>query len=117
MHVDPARRNHQPRGIDLAPSRSLLPADPGDPAFRNGNVTAKCGLAGAIHDRSAPNNDVVHTNLPHGPPRPRRNLFAFDEDRLGGGKRDSWMQYPPLQRDTTPISSIREVGPLLQRTD
>src|SRR5258708_25140260 len=100
VYVDPARRNHQPRGIDLAPSRSLLPANPGDPAFCNGNVAAKCGLAGAIQDRAATNNDVVHANLPHGvaPPRPRRNLFAFDEYRLTVG-RETWargIQYPSL---------------------
>src|SRR6202162_2693623 len=102
VHVNPARRNHQPRGIDLAPGRSLLAADGGDPAFCNGNVAAKSGLAGAIHDRAATNNDVVHANLPHGvaPPKPRRNLFAFDEYRLTVG-RGSWARgwsITPLER-------------------
>jgi hypothetical protein len=60
VHVDPSRRNHQAHGIDLAPGRSLLAADGGDPAFCNGNVAAEGGLAGAIHDRAATNNDVVH---------------------------------------------------------
>ena len=46
-----------------------LTADPGDPAFCNGNIAAECGLAGAIDDRAATNNDVVHSNLPHGPRR------------------------------------------------
>src|SRR5258708_37717216 len=64
VHVDPARRDHQPRGVYLAPGRSLFAADGGDPAFCNGNVTAEGGLAGAIHDRAATNNDVVHANLP-----------------------------------------------------
>src|ERR1700738_2517705 len=118
VHVDPARRNHQPRDIDLAPSRSLLPADPGDPAFCNGNVAAKCGLAGAIHDRAATNNDVVHANLLHGvaPPRPRSNLFAFDEYHLTVG-RETWARASLPCSDTTLISTTREVGRLLQRTD
>src|ERR1700692_3245394 len=98
VHVDPAGRHHQPRGIDLAPGRSLLAADPGDPAFCNGNVAAEGSLAGAIHDRAATNNDVVHAYLPHrvAPPRPRRNLFfSFDEYRLAvGGKPGSWMPSP-----------------------
>src|ERR1700688_32850 len=111
VHVNPARRNHQPRGIDLAPGRSLLPADPGDPAFCNGNVAAKCGLAGAIHDRAATNNDVVHANLPlaAAPPRPRRNLFAFDEYRLTVG-RETWARgcsIPPLQRPYTNFYNTR----------
>ena len=66
MHVDPAGRHHQPIGIDLAPGRSLLAADRGDLAVGNGNVAAKGSPAGAIHDRSATNNDVVHANLPLG---------------------------------------------------
>jgi hypothetical protein len=66
MHVDPAGRHHQPIGIDLALGRSLLAADRGDLAVRNSNVAAECGLAGAIDDRAATNNDVVHANLPHG---------------------------------------------------
>ncbi len=77
VHVDPAGRNHQSRGIDVAPGRSLLAADRGDPAICNGNIPAKGGLTSAIHDRAAANNDVVHTNLPDGvaPPIPRRNLL------------------------------------------
>src|SRR5258708_35336683 len=59
VHIDPARRDHQPRGIDLAPSRSLLSADLGDPAFCNGNVARKGGLAGATHERAAPSNEAV----------------------------------------------------------
>src|SRR4029453_16526297 len=68
------------RGLVVAPPRSLFPADPGDPAFCNGNIAAECGLAGAIDDRAATNNDVVHANLPHGaaPPWPR-DLLSFDE--------------------------------------
>src|ERR1700737_5004859 len=119
VHVDPARRNHQPGGIDLAPSRSLLPADPSDPAFCNGNVAAKCGLAGAIQDRAAANNDVVHANLPYGvaPPRPRKNLF-FVRRISPDSRGETRLADASLPcSDTTPISTTREVGRLLQRTD
>src|SRR4029078_5028455 len=84
---DPARRNHQSRGIDLAPGRSLFPADPGNPAIRNGNVAANCGLAGAVDDLTAANNDVVHAILPGvAQPRPRRSLLLLDEYRLTAGR-------------------------------
>src|SRR5712672_497496 len=87
VHVDPAGRHHQPAGIDLSPGRSLLPADGGDPAFCDGNVAAEGGLAGAIDDRAATNDDVVHANLPPGsrrqdravksaPSSPRRQVRA-----------------------------------------
>src|SRR6202163_1993599 len=97
VHVNPARRNHQPRGIDLAPGRSLLAADPGDPAFGNGNVAAKSGLAGAIHDRAATNNDVVHANLPDGSRR--------------RGRAEPVCVLPCS--DTTSSSTTREVGAVL----
>jgi hypothetical protein len=124
VHVDPARRNHQPRGIDVAPGRSLLAADGGDPAFCNGDVAAECGLAGAIHDRAATNNDVVHANLPNGvsPPRPRRHLLLLIcVRRISPGSRAGNLgvvdevSHPCC--DTTPISTTREVGRTLQRTD
>ena len=101
VHVDPARRNHQPGGIDLAPGRPLLPANGRDPASCNGNIAAEGSLAGAVHDRAATNNDVVHANLPHGlaPPWPRRNLFLFDEYCLTAGRETRARgRSPPLQR-------------------
>src|ERR1700736_165875 len=87
VHVDPARRNHQPRGIDIAPGWSLLSADPGDPAFRNGNVAAECGLAGAIDDCAATNDDVVHAILPGCVRWGRAETFLLlDEYRLTVGQ-------------------------------
>ena len=77
VHVDPAGRDHQPRGIDVAPGRPLLTADGGDPAFCNGNVAAKGSLAGAVHDRAATNDDVVHANLPLGSRRQSRAETCF----------------------------------------
>jgi hypothetical protein len=64
VHVDPAGRNHQSRGIDLASGDSLFSADPSDPTARNCDVAAKCRLAGTIDDGAAANNDIVHANPP-----------------------------------------------------
>jgi hypothetical protein len=60
VHIDPAGRNHQPRGIDLAPSRSLLPTDPSDPTVRDCNVTGESRFAGPIDDGAAANDNFVH---------------------------------------------------------
>src|ERR1700676_2033641 len=121
VHVDPAGRHHQPRGIDLAPGRSLLAADPGDPAFCNGNVAAECGLAGAIHDRAATNNDVVHCQPPawdRAAEAAQKPIFRWTNiaGRSGGKPGLVDAVFVPC-RDTTPISTTREVGRLLLRTD
>src|ERR1700716_769795 len=109
VHVDPARRNHQPRGIDLAPGRSLLSADPGDPAFGNGNVAAECGLAGAIDDCAATNNDVVHAILPGvAPLKPRRDFLSLDEYRLTAGQETRALDASLPCSDTMPIITTRE---------
>ena len=54
MHVDPTRRNHQPGGVDVAPSRPLLAADGGDPTFdqnrRAGFLTRPAGNAVNLED-------------------------------------------------------------------
>src|SRR5579871_4358547 len=87
VHVDPAGRHHQAIGVDLALGGPQLAADSGDLAVSDGDITAEGGLAGAVDDRAATNNDVVHANLPPGGrslPRPRRkgNLGAVDAASL-----------------------------------
>ena len=60
VHVDPARRDHQAVGIDLALAGALLAADRGDAAAIDRNVAGKRGLAGAVNYRAAANDNVVH---------------------------------------------------------
>jgi hypothetical protein len=60
VHVDPAGRNQEATSLNLAPSRSLLPTDSGDPTFGDCNIARKWGLAGSIDDGAAANDDVVH---------------------------------------------------------
>ena len=60
VHVDPAGRDQQAVGVDLAPGRALLAADRGDPAVRDRHVAGERRLAGAVDDGAAANDDVVH---------------------------------------------------------
>ena len=65
VHVDPAGRDQEPIGIDVALGRALLAADRRDAAVRDRNVAGKGRLSGAIDDGAAANDDVVHgTSLP-----------------------------------------------------
>ena len=60
VHVDPARRDHQARGVDLALAGALLAADRGDAAAGDRHVARERRLAGAVDDGAAANDDVVH---------------------------------------------------------
>ena len=60
VHVDPARGDQQPVGVDVALGRALLAADRRDAAVRDRHVAGKCRFAGAIDDLAAANDDVVH---------------------------------------------------------
>ena len=60
VHVDPARRDQQPVGLNLALARTLLAAGAGDHAARNRDIAGEGRLAGPVDDRAAANDDVVH---------------------------------------------------------
>ena len=60
VHVDPAGRDHEAGGVDVAPGRALLAADRRDAAARDRHVAGESRLAGAIDDGAAANDDVVH---------------------------------------------------------
>src|SRR5205807_2618453 len=60
VHVDPARRDQTARGIDVAPGWTLLAADPDDAVARDRHVAGEGGLAGAVDDGAAANDNVVH---------------------------------------------------------
>ena len=60
VHVDPAGRDQQAVGVDVAPGRALLAAHGGDAAVGDRNVAREGCLAGAIDDGAAANDDVVH---------------------------------------------------------
>src|ERR1700760_1117397 len=101
VYVDPPGRHHQPRGIDLAPRGPLLAADSRDPAIRNGNIAAECGLAGAIDDRASANDDIVHANLPCGvaPPRPPLcSTLPQTPDHENSGGCSAALTYPSFRR-------------------
>ena len=59
VHIDPARRDHKARGIDLALAGTLLAADRGNTAAVHGDVAGKARFAGAIDNGAAANDDVV----------------------------------------------------------
>jgi hypothetical protein len=63
VHVDPAGRHQQSRGVDLAPSRALLATDFSDALARDGHVAGKRRPAGTIDNGTAANDDVVHRSL------------------------------------------------------
>ena len=63
VHVDPAGRDQKPIGVDVAPRRSLLAADPNDPAARNRNVAGEGRLSAAIDNGATANDDIVHAGL------------------------------------------------------
>src|SRR5262245_49411188 len=60
VRVDPARRDQKPVGVDLALGRALFAADRGDAAVGDRNIAGKRGLAGAVDDGAAANDDIVH---------------------------------------------------------
>src|SRR6516164_840662 len=60
VHIDPAGRDKETRGIDLASRRSCLAANGGNPSVRNRYVAGECRLTGAIDDGAAANDDLVH---------------------------------------------------------
>ena len=64
VHVDPAGRDQEPVGIDLAPRRALLAADVCDPPARDRDVAGEGRLAAAVDDAAAANDDVVHGSRP-----------------------------------------------------
>src|SRR5262249_39937665 len=63
VHVDPAGRHQQPRGVDLAPSRTLLASNACGTPSRDGHVAGNRGAAGTIDNGTAANDDVVHRSL------------------------------------------------------
>ena len=60
VHVDPAGRDHEARGVDLALAGALLAADRGDAAACDRDVAGERRFAGAVDDGAAANDDVVH---------------------------------------------------------
>ena len=60
VHVDPAGRDQEAVGVDLAPARTQLAADRRDAVAHDGDVARKGRLAGAVDDLSAADDDVVH---------------------------------------------------------
>src|SRR5262249_48092916 len=60
MRVDPARRHEKPVGIDLALGQTLLAANACYPSIAYGDIAGECGLAGAVDNGAAANDDVVH---------------------------------------------------------
>ena len=60
MHVDPAGRDQQAGGIDLALAGTLFAADRRNAAVGDGDVACECRLAGAVDNIAAANDDVVH---------------------------------------------------------
>jgi hypothetical protein len=58
--VNPARRDQKPVGIDVALGWTLFAANSGDAAIGNRDIAHKGGLAGAVDDGAAANDDVVH---------------------------------------------------------
>src|SRR5262252_6190089 len=63
VHVDPAGRHQQTRGVDLAPSRTLLASNACDTLSRDCHVAGKRRLAGTIDNGAAANDDVVHRSF------------------------------------------------------
>src|SRR5437660_8939923 len=83
VHVDPAGRDQQSVGSDVAPRRPQLAADRSDPAARNRNVAGECWRAGTVNDGTAANDDVVHGSLPEmSQPMMRR----WDAENNGPGR-------------------------------
>ena len=61
VEVDEAWTYHQPAGVDdPIRLRAGNPADPGDLSASNTNVRVKPGVAGAIHNPSAEDSNVVY---------------------------------------------------------
>jgi hypothetical protein len=60
VDVDPAGRNQEARGVDLAPGRSSFATDRGDPTAPDRHVAPEGRPAGPIDDGAAANDDVVH---------------------------------------------------------
>ena len=60
VHVDPAGRDQEARGVDLALAGALLAADAGDASARDRHIPGEWRLAGAVDNGAAANDDVVH---------------------------------------------------------
>src|ERR1700720_911800 len=60
MRVNPAGRDQKPVCIEVALGGTQFAADRGDAAVRDSDLAAKSGLAGAVDDGTAANDDVVH---------------------------------------------------------
>ncbi len=64
MRIHPAGRDQKPVGVDLAPRRPLFAADAGDAPAGDGDVAGKGLGAGAVDDRAAADDDIVHGRFP-----------------------------------------------------
>ena len=60
VRVDPAGRDHKPVGVDVTLGGALFAADRGEAAIGNRDIAGERGLAGAIDNGAAANDDVVH---------------------------------------------------------
>jgi hypothetical protein len=65
VHVDPPGGEQFPRGVYLAPGRTIHCADGGDFARGNCQITAESGFAGAVHNSGVANNEIVHGSFPY----------------------------------------------------
>ena len=64
VHIDPARRDEETVGIDVALGGALFAADRCDTAAAMATSPVKARLAGAIDDGAAANDDIVHGSRP-----------------------------------------------------
>src|SRR3954471_5245162 len=60
MHIDPARRDEQPAGLDHPLSRTGLAADRHDALAVDCDIAGERRCAGAVDDRAARYDDVMH---------------------------------------------------------
>src|SRR5262249_59214917 len=75
--VPPPRRDQKPVGVDLALGRALFAADRGDAAVGDRNFAGKRGLAGAVDDGAAANDDIVHGRRSLDPPLAWVRILKF----------------------------------------
>jgi hypothetical protein len=64
VDVDEAGRDEGAVGVDLVAGRTVDPPDLGDHAAGDGDVGCPRRGAGAVDDRAAPDDQIVHRTLP-----------------------------------------------------
>ena len=64
VDIDPARRDQQPVRVDHSPRRPGLAADRDDPVAVDRDIAGETRRPGAVEDRAARDDDVVHRYSP-----------------------------------------------------